>query len=158
MGPGLPPNTDRRATTHATARGCSSTACCPRQGPPGAGRAEGSAPPWWRQVAAQRLRRARGRGGEAPGGCPASPESAWPRRRSPRWLRSVSGERVAEAEKPQVDELIRPVLALVGSAHGPRLVGFTGRVEAVGGTLRIQSRAGRRTGHLVARPLVAPRG
>jgi signal transduction histidine kinase len=56
-----------------------------------------------------------------------------------------------------VDELIRPVVALAGPAHGPGLVGFTDRVEAVGGTLRIQSRAGRRTGHLVELPLVAPR-
>jgi signal transduction histidine kinase len=56
-----------------------------------------------------------------------------------------------------VDALIRPVVALAGPAHGPGLVGFTDRVEAVGGTLRIQSRAGRRTGHLVELPLVAPR-
>jgi signal transduction histidine kinase len=56
-----------------------------------------------------------------------------------------------------VDQLIRPMVALGGPAHGLRLVGFTDRVEAVGGTLRIQSRAGRRTGHLVELPLVAPR-
>jgi signal transduction histidine kinase len=57
-----------------------------------------------------------------------------------------------------VDELIRPAAALAGpAAHGPGLVGFTDRVEAVGATLRIQSRAGRRTRHLVELPLVAPR-
>ena len=57
-----------------------------------------------------------------------------------------------------MDELIRPVVALAGpAAHGPGLVGFTDPVEAVDGTLRIQSRAGRRTGHLVELPLVAAR-
>ena len=56
-----------------------------------------------------------------------------------------------------MDELIRPVVRSPGPAHGPGLVGFTDRVEAVGGTLRIQSRAGRRTSHLVELPLVAPR-
>jgi signal transduction histidine kinase len=44
-----------------------------------------------------------------------------------------------------------------GPAHGPGLRGFTDRVEAVGGTLRIQGRAGRRTGHLVELPLLALR-
>jgi hypothetical protein len=63
-----------------------------------------------------------------------------------------------EAEKPQVDGLMRPVVALAGPpAHGPGLVGFTDCVEPVDGTLRIQSWAGRRTGHLVDLPLVAPR-
>jgi glucose-6-phosphate-specific signal transduction histidine kinase len=64
---------------------------------------------------------------------------------------------MAEAQKPQVDELIRPVVALAGPGARAGLVGFTDRVEAVGGTLRIQSRAGRRTRHLVELPLVAPR-
>jgi hypothetical protein len=83
-----------RATTQARRRGCSSTARYPRQGPPGAGRAQASAPPRWRA-----------------GCCPASREST-----------------LAEAEKPQVDELIRPVVALAGPGaragtrrfHGPR--------------------------------------
>jgi len=38
-----------------------------------------------------------------------------------------------------------------------RHVDFTDRVEAVGGTLRFEGRAGRRTGHLAELPLVAPR-
>ena len=56
-----------------------------------------------------------------------------------------------------MDELIRPVVRSPGPAHGPGLVGFPDGVEAVGATLRIQSRAGRRTGHLVELPRVAPR-
>ena len=56
-----------------------------------------------------------------------------------------------------MDELIRRWLRSPAPAHGPGLVGLTDRVEAVGGTLRSQSRAGRRTGHLVELPLVAPR-
>jgi hypothetical protein len=74
-----------------------------------------------------------------------------------RLLASVSGEHPAEAEKPPVDELIRPVIALAGPGARPGPVGSTDRVEAVGGTLRILSRAGRRLGHLVELPLGAPR-
>ena len=65
-----------RRTSTADEQGggaCSSAARCPRQGPPGAGRAQASALPRWRA-----------------GCCPASREST-----------------LAEAEKPQVDELIR---------------------------------------------------
>jgi hypothetical protein len=56
-----------------------------------------------------------------------------------------------------MDELIRPVVALAGPAHGPGLVGFATASRRSAGTLRIQSPAGRRTGHLVELPLGAPR-
>ena len=55
-----------------------------------------------------------------------------------------------------MDELIRPVVALAGPGAWAGTRRFRDGVEAVGGTLRIQSRAGRRTGHLVELPLVAP--
>src|SRR3954452_23023215 len=77
------------------------------------------------------LRRPRRRGG-AQAAAQRLGSAPWRRLRSPRRTRS-SGR------------WWRPP----GPAPGPGLVGFTDRVEAVGGTLSIQRRAGRRTGHLV---------